>query len=100
MTDALIAVALVWVAAAGTAVVFTRDPLNQAFVAGFFGLSLATLYLLLQAGDVALSQLVVGAVALPLLVLLSLAKVRSQGQRGGPRRGTDHRPDGAQDGSS
>ena len=34
------------------------------------------LYLTMQAGDVALSQLVVGAVALPLIVLLSLAKVR------------------------
>lgn len=77
MTNALIVAALVWVAAAGTAVVFTRDPLHQAFVAGFFGLSLASLYLLLQAGDVALSQLVVGAVALPLIVLLSLAKARS-----------------------
>lgn len=69
------AVALVWAAAAGTAVVLTRDPLRQAFVVGFFGLALATLYLSLQAGDVALSQIVVGAVAVPLIVLLSLAKV-------------------------
>ncbi len=75
MRDAVIALALVWVAASGTAVVFTRDPLPQAFVTGFFGLSLATLYLAMQAGDVALSQLVVGAVALPFVVLLSLAKV-------------------------
>jgi len=45
-------------------------------VAGFFGLGLAFLYLSLQAGDVALSQIVVGAIALPLIVLLSLAKVR------------------------
>lgn len=77
MSDALISIALVWAAIAGTAVVLTRDPLNQAFVASFFGLSLATLYLLLQAGDVALSQLVVGAVAVPLIVLLTLAKVRT-----------------------
>lgn len=78
MSDALVAFALVWAAASGTAVVLTRDPLDQAFVAGFFGLSLATLYLFMQAGDVALSQLVVGAVALPLIVLLSLAKVRKR----------------------
>ncbi len=76
MREAVIAVALVWVAAAGTAVVLTRDPLRQAFVAGFFGLCLASLYLSMQAGDVALSQLVVGAVALPFIVLLALAKVR------------------------
>ena len=76
MSEAVIAVALVWVAASGPAVVLTRDPLHQAFVAGFFGLSLAFLYLSMQAGDVALSQIVVGAIALPLIVLLSLAKVR------------------------
>jgi energy-converting hydrogenase B subunit D len=98
MTQALVAFALVWVAAAGTAVVLTRDPLKQAFVAGFFGLSLATLYVLLQAGDVALSQLVVGAVALPLIVLLSLAKVRkrstdtSESARTGDRHKAPERP--------
>jgi uncharacterized MnhB-related membrane protein len=76
MSEAVIAVALVWVAVSGTAVVLTRDPLRQAFVAGFFGLALAFLYLSLQSGDVALSQIVVGAIAVPLIVLLSLAKVR------------------------
>jgi uncharacterized MnhB-related membrane protein len=75
VNEAVIAVALVWVAAAGTAVVLTRDPLRQAFTAGFFGLALAFLYLSLQSGDVALSQIVVGAIAVPLIVLLSLAKV-------------------------
>jgi energy-converting hydrogenase B subunit D len=76
VSEAVIAVALVWVAVSGTVVVLTRDPLRQAFVAGFFGLGLAFLYLSLQAGDVALSQIVVGAIAVPLIVLLSLAKVR------------------------
>jgi len=76
MNEALIAVALAWVAVSGTVVVLTRDPLRQAFVAGFFGLGLAFLYLSMQAGDVALSQIVVGAIAVPLIVLLSLAKVR------------------------
>jgi uncharacterized MnhB-related membrane protein len=76
VSEAVIAVALAWVAVSGTAVVLTRDPLRQAFVAGFFGLGLAFLYLSLQAGDVALSQIVVGAIAVPLIVLLSLAKVR------------------------
>lgn len=80
MREAMVAVALVWAAASGTAVVLTRDPLRQAFVAGFFGLALASLYLSLQAGDVALSQIVVGALAVPLIVLLSLAKVR-EGRR-------------------
>lgn len=76
MRETLIAMALIWAAVSGNAVVLTRDPLRQAFVAGFFGLALASLYLTFQAGDVALSQIVVGAIALPLIVLLCLAKVR------------------------
>ena len=65
------------VAAAGTAVVLTRDPLHQAIVASFYGLILGILFLVVQAPDVGLSQIVVGAVALPLMILLALAKVRA-----------------------
>jgi energy-converting hydrogenase B subunit D len=71
-------VALLLVAAGGTAVVLTRDPLNQAIVASFYGLLLGILFLVLQAPDVALSQIVVGAVALPLMILLALAKCRER----------------------
>jgi energy-converting hydrogenase B subunit D len=38
------------------------------------------LFFLHQAPDVALSQIVVGDVALPLMILLALAKIRRQGQ--------------------
>ncbi len=72
----LLAVVLLLVAAAGTAVVLTRDPLNQSIIASFFGLLLGLAFLVLQAPDVALSQITVGAVALPLMILLALAKVR------------------------
>ena len=65
------------VASAGTAVVLTRDPLNQAIVASFYGLILGIMFFIYQAPDVALSQIGVGAVALPLLILLALAKVRA-----------------------
>jgi uncharacterized MnhB-related membrane protein len=67
---------LLLVAAGGTAVVAVRDPLRQAMVASFFGILLAILFFVLQAPDVALSEIVVGAVALPLMILLSLAKIR------------------------
>jgi len=67
---------LLLVAGGGTAVVVTRDPLRQAMMASFFGILLAILFFVLQAPDVALSEIVVGAVALPLMILLSLAKVR------------------------
>jgi energy-converting hydrogenase B subunit D len=74
--DALRAAALLLAAAAGAGVVATRDPLAQAMVVSFLGIVLALLFLLYQAPDVALSQIVVGAVALPLMILLTLAKVR------------------------
>jgi uncharacterized MnhB-related membrane protein len=57
-------------------VVLARDPLRQAMVASIYGLVLGILFFVFQAPDVALSQTVVGAVALPLMVLLALAKVR------------------------
>ncbi|HEX6675805.1 MAG TPA: hydrogenase subunit MbhD domain-containing protein [Actinomycetes bacterium] len=84
----LLAVVLLGVAAAGTATVLTRNPLDQAVAASFFGLLLGVLFLVLQAPDVALSQITVGAVALPLMVLLALAKIRRQeGARSRPGAG-------------
>jgi energy-converting hydrogenase B subunit D len=65
------------VAAGGTAVVLTRDPLDQAIVASFYGLVLGIMFLVFQAPDVALSQIAVGAVALPLMIVLALAKVHA-----------------------
>jgi energy-converting hydrogenase B subunit D len=76
MTTAVQAVALVVVALGGGAVVLTRDPARQALVTSVFGLSLAILFFVFQAPDVALSQIVVGAVALPAMILLALGKIR------------------------
>ncbi|BDM68814.1 hypothetical protein HEK616_23010 [Streptomyces nigrescens] len=67
---------LLLVAAAGTGAVLVRDPVRQSFVLSLLGLSLAALFLLLQAPDVALSQLAVGSALTPLMVLLSVRKVR------------------------
>jgi energy-converting hydrogenase B subunit D len=72
-------VILLFVAAAGTGVVFTREPASQAIVLSFYGLLLGILFFVFQAPDVALSQIVVGAVALPLMILLALARVKKQG---------------------
>jgi len=66
------------VARAALAVVTTRDPLRQAMVASLYGLILGILFFVWQAPDVALSQTVVGAVALPLMILLALAKVKDE----------------------
>jgi energy-converting hydrogenase B subunit D len=59
-------------------VALARDPLRQAMVASIYGLTLGVLFFAFQAPDAALSQTVVGAVALPLMVLLALAKVREE----------------------
>ena len=67
------------VAAGGTAVVLTRDPRRQALVAGVFGLCLAILFLLFQAPDVAISQIVVATVAVPIMVLLALVRLEDKG---------------------
>ena len=64
------------VAAGGLAVVLTRDPLHQAIVVSFYGILLALMFFLFQAPDVALSQITIGALALPLMILLALAKIR------------------------
>jgi energy-converting hydrogenase B subunit D len=69
-------VVLILVAVCGTCVVLARDPLRQALMASLYGLVLGILFFVFQAPDVALSQTVVGAVALPLMILLALAKVR------------------------
>ena len=71
--------ALILVAASGPAVVLTRDPVRQVIVVSFFGLQLAVLFFTFQAPDVALSALAVGSVALPVMLLLALARIRRQG---------------------
>ena len=75
------AVLLVLVAAAGGLVALTRDPLRQAMLTGIFGLALALLFLAFQAPDVALSQIAVGGVAMPVMILLALAEVRAQDRK-------------------
>jgi energy-converting hydrogenase B subunit D len=70
--------ALAAVAVGGGAVVLAPDPLRQALVLGLFGLSLTVLFFVFQAPDVALSEIVVSTVGLPVMVLLALRKVREQ----------------------
>jgi uncharacterized MnhB-related membrane protein len=69
-------VVLLLVSVSALAVVAARDPLRQAMVASIYGLILGILFFVFAAPDVGLSQTVVGAVALPLMILLALAKVR------------------------
>ena len=72
---ALQAVALIVVVVAGTAIVFVPDPLRQALVLSIFGLALTLLFFVFQAPDVALSELVVGSVGMPVIILAALRKI-------------------------
>jgi energy-converting hydrogenase B subunit D len=73
--SALQALALLVVVAAGTAIVFVPDPLRQALVLSVFGLALALLFFVFQAPDVALSEIVVGGVGMPVIILAALRKI-------------------------
>jgi energy-converting hydrogenase B subunit D len=72
------AVVLFLVAGGGLAVVLVREPLRQAIVVGIYGTTLAVLFVVFQAPDVALSLAAVGSVALPLMIVMALAKTRSR----------------------
>lgn len=74
-------VALVTVALGGTAVVFTGEALLQAMVLGIYGVALTFLFFVFQAPDVALSQIVITTVGLPLIVLAALRKIREHERR-------------------
>jgi energy-converting hydrogenase B subunit D len=60
--------------------VLIRAPVRQVLMLSVYGVLLAVLFLAFQAPDVTLSELVVGAVALPIILLLTLAKVRKREQ--------------------
>ena len=82
MTEILVLLSLLLVAVTATVVVRTRDPSSQAVVLGGYGLLLGLLFVLLQAPDVALSQVAVGTAVVPLLVLLSIRAIdRHRGER-------------------
>ena len=72
--------ALVSVALGGAAVAIVSDPLRQTLVLGIYGLALAMLFFVVQAPDVALSQIVISTVGLPVMILLALRKVHEQGR--------------------
>jgi energy-converting hydrogenase B subunit D len=76
LMDALQVTLLVLVAAGAAGVALTRDPLRQVIMLSVYGVLLAVLFMAFQAPDVTLSALTVGAVALPGLLLLTLAKLR------------------------
>jgi energy-converting hydrogenase B subunit D len=74
-------IALAAVALGGTAVVLIRDPLRQTMVLGIYGVALTLLFFVFQAPDVALSQIVVSSVGLPIIILAALRKIHQHEER-------------------
>jgi energy-converting hydrogenase B subunit D len=76
--NALLALLMTLVAVIGTTIVLMRDPVRQTVTASIMSLLLALLFFALQAPDVGLSELVIGSVAVPVMLLLAIAKLREQ----------------------
>ncbi len=66
---------LLFIAVAGPIVMITRDVRAQTILLSFYGLLLSILFLLLQAPDVAYSEIAVGSAAIPLMLLAALSKI-------------------------
>jgi uncharacterized MnhB-related membrane protein len=74
-------IGLIGVAVGGGAVVFTGEALRQTIVLGIFGIALTFVFFTFQAPDVALSEIVVTSIGLPLIILAALRKIRQQDHR-------------------
>ncbi len=88
--DVLQVTLLVLAAAGATLVATCRIPTRQVVFLSMYGIVLSLTFMALQAPDVTLSEVTVGAVILPLLLLLALAKIRGQQEarpRTGPKKG-------------
>lgn len=74
--SALIVVALLVVAFAGTMTALAPSPEKQAATLAVFGATLVVLFVILQAPDVALSELGIGTAITPLMVMLAIRTMR------------------------
>ncbi|HLV86438.1 MAG TPA: DUF4040 domain-containing protein [Candidatus Sulfotelmatobacter sp.] len=72
---------LLLVAGAAPGVVLSRNPKEQVVTFSVYGLLCGLMFFIFQAPDVALSQITIGAVMLPLMIMLVLTKMRRQNIR-------------------
>jgi energy-converting hydrogenase B subunit D len=75
------AVAILFVALGALGVVLARDLVRQAMLLSIYGFGLVALFLIFQAPDVALSELVVSGLAYPLVLVGAIARVRARQKR-------------------
>lgn len=72
---------LLLVAGVAPGVVLSRNPKEQVVTLSVYGLLCGLMFFIFQAPDVALSQITIGAVMLPLMIMLVLTKMRRQNIR-------------------
>jgi uncharacterized MnhB-related membrane protein len=72
------AITIAVVALSGASVALVADPLRATLLLGIYGLALSVMFFSLQAPDVALSEIVVSTIGLPLIILAALRKLREQ----------------------
>jgi uncharacterized MnhB-related membrane protein len=91
--NALLALVLTLVAFSAVVVVMIREPVRQAVALSIFGLLEALLFFIVQAPDVAFSQITVGGVAVPAMLFLAITKIRTQ-ERAGEQASKEKKKDG------
>ncbi|HUB92246.1 MAG TPA: hydrogenase subunit MbhD domain-containing protein [Dyella sp.] len=69
----------------GALVALTRRPARQVLMISAHGLLLSMLFLVLEAPDVAYSEIAVGTALVPVMFLTVLATIRGGGKRNVPR---------------
>lgn len=74
--DVLNLLLLVGLLLSASMVVLIRGVINAVIASAVMGTFLTLIFFLMEAPDVALSEAAVGAVAVPMVMLISLAKIR------------------------
>lgn len=81
---------LLLIAVSAFVIVRTDDVRNQLLALSFYGLLLGLMFFLFQAPDVALSQITIGAIALPLIVMLALTRMKYRKDVGAAKKEASH----------
>lgn len=79
-TTVVQAAALTLVAVLGVATVLVRDPLRQVVVYSLFGLSLVVGFAALMAPDVAIAEIAVSAIGVPMVLLPAVYRTHGGGK--------------------
>lgn len=78
---------LALIAVSAFLIVRTDEIMSQVIALSFYGLLLALMFFIFQAPDVALSQVTVGAIALPLMIMLAITRMKHREEMNKSKQG-------------